>query len=218
MIDTPSEISRTVRQFWSRRVHQRMSTLGLDDHVPVSDVSESLAVFCEQHLHMSEHALSLLMARSFCAAGDTDAASRVLHSDRLYCTHSGMWIDALSAEYPFPELFPLFSSRILRPLHLKTVGGGSAWVLDFEKIDLTPEDHHEMILLQTLRVLIEKVSNVWKRTEGTGALALKGTSRFKGILDSGTLEHLSVYFCDVLTHCAQKNRWSGSPSVLQLDL
>jgi hypothetical protein len=218
MIDVQLEASRNVRQYWSGHVRERIHALDLDDRASASAISESLAVVCEQQTYMPEHTLSLLIARSFCAMGDAEAASRILCDDQCYCEHAGTWVNALSAEYPFPELYPLFSSRVLHPLHLKTVGDSATWVLDLQKLQITPADRHELILSQTLRVLVEKVSNVWKKTDGEGALAVKGLSRLEAFLGPRSTLNLSAYLRDVLDSCAGKNGWATHPVILLLDL
>ena len=170
---------------------------------------------------MPAHTLSLLMARSFCATGDPDAADRILRHDRAHRTHTESWMAALSAEYPFPELYPLFSSRAFRPLRLNTVGGENIWVLDLEKVALSDADRHEMILLQTLRVLTEKVSNVWEKPAGRGTLVVKGLPRLTAFIRPGagrTAPKMIGYLQDVLRRRADHNGWSCVPSVLLLDL
>jgi hypothetical protein len=210
------------RRLWSGYVRRLFRTLDLDEHSAAPEISESLAVFCEQHPHMPAHSLSLVMARTFCAAGDHAAADRILRHDRAHRTHAESWLTALSAEYPFPELYPLFSSQALRPLRLKTAGGGeSTWVLDLERVVLSEADRHEMILLQTLRVLTEKVSNVWKKTDGNGTLVVKGLPRLTAFVQPRTgraLPQMIHYLQDVLQRSADRHGWSSVPSVLLLDL
>ncbi|MFA7257433.1 MAG: hypothetical protein WC047_07670, partial [Kiritimatiellales bacterium] len=146
------------RTLWSGYVRRLFQTLEIHDRPAAQDISESLAVFCQHHANMSGHILSLLMARSFCITGDTEAAGRILRHDRAHRLHTCSWLDVLSADYPFPELYPLFSSRALYPQNFASAG--MLWVLDFNKISLTEADRHELILFQTIRVLTEKVSNV----------------------------------------------------------
>ncbi|MDH3345548.1 MAG: hypothetical protein OEL75_00015 [Kiritimatiellaceae bacterium] len=218
MIDLQIEASRTTRQFWSGHVRQLIQILDLDDRIAAPEISESLATFCEQHSHMPNHALFLLMARSFCAIGDAEAAIQILQHDHLYRAHAQEWVGVLSAKYPFPELYPLFSSRVLYPLHLHTVGESCTWELDLEKIHLSAADRHELILMQTLRILVEKVSNVWKKTDGEGTLAVKGLPRLDAFLYSHSEQNLLDYLRDVLCCCARKNGWASTPAVLLLDL
>lgn len=221
MIDQHVSRSRSARRLWAGYVQRLFQTLDLHERAGASDISESLAVFCEQHPHMPAHTLSLLMARSFCATGDYEAAGRVLCQDRAHSAHAGSWLAALSAEYPFPELYPLFSSRALRPLRLKTVRAEAVWVLDLDKIHLTDSDRLEMILLQTLRVLAEKVSNVWKKPDGRGALVVKGLPRVTTFMNPNGKRvgpEIVRYLQAVLQRSAARNNWSSVPSVLLLDL
>lgn len=218
MIDPHADRTRSARRLWSGYVQRLFRTLDLHGRVGAEEISESLAVFCEQHPHMPAHTLSLLMARSFCATGDRDAAGKILWNDRTHRPHAGSWLDVLSAEYPFPELYPLFSSRALRPLQLKTVGEQALWVLDLEKVHLTAADRHEMILLQTLRTLTEKISNVWKKSNGQGTMAVKGLSRLRPVFNPRSTGRLPGYLSAVLTRRAAQCGWAAVPSVLLLDL
>ena len=217
MIDLRTEASRQARRLWADHIRRQMQELDLDDRLATVEISESLAVFCVQHPQLTNHTLSLLLARSFCATGDADAACRILKHDHRCRAYTETWLDALSAEYPFPELYPLFSSRILHPLHLATVRTPRSWELDLEKLALTPADRHEIILLQTLRMLVEKVSNVWKKSAGEGALAVKGLARISSFLQSRSDQNLPNYLRDVLCCCARNNGWPTAPSILLLD-
>ena len=228
MIDRHATRAHSARRLWVGTVQRLFEALDLHERKTAPDVSESLAVFCEQHPHMPGHTLSLLMARSFCVVGDRDAAGRVLLHDRAHRTHADSWLEVLSGEYPFPELYPLFSTRVLRPLRLQTVGKEAVWVLDLEKMHLSEADRHEMILLQTLRMLTEKVSNVWKpvppkaaKQGGQGTLVVKGLPRVTDFLRQRTgcaAPQMIGYLQDVLHRCARRNGWSSTPSVLLLDL
>ena len=217
MIDLPTARSDTARRLWAEHLRCRMDALRLNDAGGISDVFEGLAAFCEQHPYMAGHTLSLLMARSFCAAGNRDAAVRVLQNDQVHCRYAEPWLDALSAEYPFPDLYPLFSTRVLRPFRLATAGSRAVWVLDLRKIALTDADRHEMILQQTLRVLVENVSNVWKKAEGQGTLVVKGLVRLCSLVRP-ELPQMTGYLQDILCRCADRNGWSAVPSVLLFDL
>jgi hypothetical protein len=217
MIDTHQSRRLEERQLWSGTVQKLFQTLEIQDRAAAPDITESLAVFCEQHARMPGHTLSLLMARSFCVTGDAEAAGRILRHDRAHRSHAESWLEVLSSEYPFPELYPLFSSRALRPQSLTSAG--TVWVLDFDKVRLTEADRHELILFQTVRVLTEKVSNVWKKSGGQGTLGIKGLARLtKFARGRQPARQLTDHIRDVLTLRAQKNSWSTTPAVLLVDL
>jgi hypothetical protein len=221
MIDSYAARERSARRLWSGHVQRVLQQLNLHERDTAGEISESLAVFCQQHPQISGCALSLLMARSFCATGDRAAAGLVLSRDREHGAHTEAWLEVLSAEHPFPELYPLFSSRALRPLRLKTVGEQTVWVLDLEKIHLSDADRHEMILMQTLRALAETVSNVWKKTNGQGTLVVKSLFRFADVRPSSrttSAAQLFSYIQAVVQRRAACNGWSFVPSVLLLDL
>lgn len=205
------------RRLWSGYVQQLFQTLDLGDRATAQEVGESVAVFCQQHANVSAHALSLLMARSFCVTGDAEAAGRILYHDRESRPHAGSWLEVLSAGHPFPELYPLFSARALRPQSLSSAG--TLWVLDYDKVQLSEADRHELILLQTVRVLTEKISSVWKKSGGQGTLGVKGLPRLmRFVRGRRGAPQLPRHIEAVLALCARKNGWRHTPAVLFLDL
>jgi len=219
MIDTHQRRTTISRHIWSGTIQRLFQTLELQDHTAASEISESLAVFCQAQPRIPERSLSLLMARSFCVIGDSEAAERVLRHDPAHQPHADSWMNVLTAQYPFPELYPLFSARVLRPQDLSSVG--QAWVLDFDAIALSEADRHELILFQTVRILTEKVSNVWKKSNGQGTLGVKGLRRLTRFLHPRGAQmnaQLVDHIFDVLTRCAHENGWDQTPAVLQIDL
>jgi hypothetical protein len=217
MIDTHQNRRLAERRIWSGYVQEIFQTLEIRSPVSAGDISESLAVFCQHQPHVSRQSLSLLMARSFCATGDAEVAGRILRHDRVHRPHAESWLEVLSSGYPFPELYPLFSSRALRPQSLTSAG--ALWLLDLGKIRLTEADRHELILFQTLRVLTEQVSNVWKKSAGQGTLGIKGLSRLtQFVRGRQASRQLLRHIEDVLALRAQKNGWANVPSVLLFDL
>ncbi len=219
MIDTHQRRVHTSRHIWSGTIQRLFQTLELQDHSAAPDISESLAVFCQAHPRMPERSLSLLMARSFCVIGDSEAAERVLCHDPAHHLHADSWVNVLTTQYPFPELYPLFSARVLRPQDLSSVG--QTWVLDFDAISLSAPDRHELILFQTVRLLTEKVSNVWKKSNGQGTLGIKGLRRLtRALRPRGAQMNTQLFdhICDVLLRCANENGWDQAPAVLQIDL
>lgn len=221
MIDQQIARSCASRHLWAGHVQRLFKTLDLDGRRGSAEISQGLAAYCEQHTHISRQVLSLLAARSFCATGDCDAAARILKHDRQHRPYADSWIDVLSAGYPFPELCSLFSSRVLRPFRLASVGQQATWVLDLGKIYLPDAARHEMIFLQTLRLLTEKVSNVWKKPNGQGTLVVKGLQRMTesvGTMSQCSSSEIAGYIQNILHRCADRNGWESVPSVLLLDL
>ena len=203
----------TERQLWSGYVQKLFQTLEIHERPAASEISQSLAVFCQHQPQIPRHSLSLLMARSFCVTGDTEAAGRILRHDQAHRPHADSWLNVLSADYPFPELYPLFSSRALRPQTFTS--NGAVWILDFNRVGLTEADRHELILFQTVRVLTEKVSNVWKKTDGRGTLGIKGLSRLAQFVSKQRESRLLPgHIRDVLELSAKKNGWGHVPAVL----
>jgi hypothetical protein len=216
MIDIRQQ-QQTARRLWSGCVEQVFQTLEISDRRGAHDIAETLGEFCRERGALSAQTLSLLMARSFCITGDPEAAERILRHDRFHSRHADTWLNVLSAEYPFPELIPLFSARILRPLQMASAGG-EIWVLDTDRIALTEADRHEIILYQTLRTLLRTVSNVWKKTDGRGTLGVKGLPRLARMIRVRNPEPLAEHIRAVLKLTAAKNRWQRVPEVLLLDL
>ena len=170
---------------------------------------------------VSDDALSLLMARSFYVSGDVEAAEWILQHDPCCGRHLASWLDVLSTEYPFPELYPLFSAHVLRPVLLNSAGVHETWMLDLDRLALSDADRHELLLFQTLRTLTEKVSSVWNKSEGQWTLGIKGLRRMvaaPGARKRTVAGALFNHMGDVLKRCARIRGWSQVPSVLKIDL
>jgi hypothetical protein len=217
MIDLHQSRQCAERQLWAGYVRDLFQALELQDRAASGEISESIAVFCQHQPQIPDSSLSLLMARSFCVTGDPDAAGRILRHDGAHRSHAESWLEVLSADYPFPELYPLFSSRALRPQHFAS--RGPVWILDFNRIHLTEADRHELILFQTVRVLTEQVSKVWKTSNGHGTLGVKGLSRLAQFVSGRrTAPQLMDHLRDVLALCGRTNGWSQLPVAFLLDL
>lgn len=217
MIDVHQHRAYTSRRLWSGTIQTLFQALDLESRASTPAISEGLALFCQENPRVSGTSLSLLMARSFCVAGDSEAAGRVLHHDPAHRRHAEAWLSVLAVHYPFPELYPLFSARALRPVDLHSAG--RIWVLDFDAVHLSDADRHELILFQTVRVLAEKVSNVWKKTKGRGTLGVKGLGEVARFMRSRrTPDQLFDHIHDVLARCAKEQGWDHVPSLLQIDL
>jgi hypothetical protein len=215
MNDVYQSLQLTERSLWSGCVQRMFETLDLHEHPAAQDISESLAVFCQQHERIQGHSLALLMARSFYVSGDPAAAGRILQQDRTHRLHADSWLKILPAEYPFPELYPLFAARILRPQSLASAG--TLWILDFERVQLTEADRHELVLFQTVRVLTEKTACVWGKTDGRGTLGINGLHRLtRMVRGRQASSQLLGHIRDVLALRARKNGWADVPSVLLL--
>jgi len=216
MNDLHQSLQLTERSLWSGCVQRMFKTLDLHQHPAAQEISESLAVFCQQHERIRDHSLALLMARSFYVSGDPEAAGRILQQERTHRLHADSWLKILPAEYPFPELYPLFAARILRPQSLASAG--TLWVLDFDRVQLTEADRHELVLFQTVRVLTEKISCVWGKTDGRGTLGINGLHRLTRMArgSSQASSQLLQHIRDVLALRARKNGWAGVPSLLLL--
>jgi len=213
MIDVLQQKILNERRQWSGCVQRFLQRAEIESHETAAAVTESLAVFCQGRAQIQGHELSLLTARAFCAAGDEYSAGRILHRDRAYRPHTTSWLEILSARYPFPELFPLFSARALRPIRLTTAG--VFWMLDFSKLNFAGAEQHELILFQTLRRLIEKISGVWNESAGAGRLGIKHLSTLTAVAGE---QQLIEYIGTVLEHCARRNGWKNSPQLLLIDL
>ena len=213
MIDVVQKQILDERQIWSGCVRRLLTTVEIEPHETSDAIAESLAVFCQGRTQIQQRELSLLTARAFCAAGDSTSAEKILYHERTYRPHTGSWLQILSARYPFPELHPLFSSRALRPLQLASAG--TLWIFDFAQIHFHGAERHELILFQTVRRLIEKISCVWNESDGGGTLGIKNFSRLSGAAGE---EQLLEYIRDVLNFCARKNKWNAVPELLLIDL
>lgn len=219
MINLHHQQQQAHRHLWSDTVQRFFETLRISDRPAAGEISESLAVFCQGQDAVPAQGLSLLAARSFCATGDRETAEQILRQDRRHRAQAGLWLTLLSADTPFPELYPLFSAGALRPRQLASAG--AVWVLDFDRVRLSEAERHELILFQTVRRLAERAYSVWKRSDGPGTLCVKGAGRLVRFLrprGRRAADELLGHLRDVLAVQARRHGREAAPSILFLDV
>lgn len=207
------------RRFWQETVNRFFRGLELDARPAAGEIAESLAVFCQQHAAVHERGLALLAARSFCAAGDREAADRALRACGAHRNHSASWMQALSAADSFPELYPLFASGILRPARLASAG--PVWVLDLGRIRLNPSDRHELLVLHAVRTLAAQAFRMLAHPDAPSVLGVRGTGRLARFLNprraSAAAATIHAHLHGALVLQA-RTHGRAMPSVLMLDL
>jgi hypothetical protein len=217
MIDLIQHRAQTSRKMWTDTVRSRLEQVS--DGPYIADLSESLSFCCQNYPFVSDKSLSLLMARALCTTGQFDAAQQVLKKDPAHRRHLDSWLSVVDRDRSFPELYPLFSSRLLRPLTLYSASDVPVWVLDLSRLTLSSADAHELILMQMLRKLTEATVPVWRHSAGEGYLGVKGLSRLSLLFSQSKVPGLLMeHICGVMDRCASLEGWSQSPSVLQIDL
>jgi len=218
MIDKHQRTQLAARRIWSGYLDRLFERLDLAGCSEAPEVSESVAVFCQQHARLNTSGISLLAARSFCATGELRAAEKILNHDRTHRRYAARWLETLSSDYPFPELYPLFASRALRPAELVSMGEGNLWILDLSRIERNEAQAHEMLLFKTLRVLTEKMACLWKKTEGHGALGVKNLRLWTAFAPPALTGQLFTHLQDVLAYEAKSRGWTNTPAVSMIDL
>lgn len=213
MIDLVQKGEMEAQRVWTETVRRMFASARVADRPMAGDVAEGVALFCLQRKGVPACGLSLVAARSFCAAGDPEAAEQILCADRMHRRHAASWLDAISAGEHFASLFPLFAARVLRPQHLASAG--AMWVLDFTRVQMTEADANDLALYATVRQLTEWTVPIWERTGGRGTLGLRGLiAMTRGMGATDLPFRLRDHAAAVLARCARKNGWAETPAVL----
>ncbi len=211
---------------WLGHLQDVFQRLGISPGTLADNVSASIAVYCRQ-FHpqgVQDSELVLLIARAFCAVNDRGAAERVLSSLKPHCRHRARWLEILSELHHFPSLLPYFSRGVIRPADWVGAQLDRMWTLDFDRLALDEAEKHEMVLYRSIRVLLGQMFVFWEATLGEGVLGLKGLSALNvetQLNQRQTLtetDDLLDYISDLFVHQKEVRKWTGIPSILNLDL
>jgi hypothetical protein len=190
----------------------------------LSELAAAVTAYCAEQgceNDVPSDFLSLLLSRALRGIGEEQAAQQVeekCFSDRETAEAFGeAWPGALSS-----DTWSLFASRLMRPSRWFSGDGKVMWVLDFTKLAQTEDALTELAMLPALRVLLERMSEVWNATGGKGTLGLRGlpsrlSPRLRGS-SKNSLTSLPSYCEAVLCRIREQRGWTQTPRILKLDL
>lgn len=115
---------------------------------------------------------------------------------------------------------------LVRPAQWEVTGEDSMWVLDLKQITMLAEASLELVLFQSLNLIVETLADVWNDTSGRGVLGLRHVSsaaaRLLGSAGDRRLEEMAREIrgvCeDRLRRIADERGWVETPAIMDLDL
>lgn len=211
---------------WTLHLQDVFQSLDISRGTMADNVAASVAMYCRQfHAAGVQRAdLVLLIARAFCAVNDRAAAERVLGSLPSHSRHVSRWLEILSELHHFPDLLPYFSMGVIRPADWVGAQVDRMWVLDFDRLVLSDEEKHEMMLYRSIRAILEYMFVFWDATAGEGVLGVKGLASLN--VDSGTRVKQTLtasgdlleYISDLFLRQKESRSWQAVPSLMNVDL
>jgi len=121
----------------------------------------------------------------------------------------------------------VFGSGMVRPSEWEVTGGSEVWTLDLKQMTVADATSLELVVFNTLNIVLDAITDVWDASGGKGVLGLRhvcdtaaallGVSRnSKSVAD---LSNEIVRVCGLKLEQAGRLRgWETFPQVMNLDL
>lgn len=121
----------------------------------------------------------------------------------------------------------VFGSGMVRPSEWEVTGGSEVWTLDLKQMTVADATSLELVVFNTLNIVLDSVTDVWDASNGNGVLGLRhvcdtaagllGVSRnSKAVAD---LSNEIVRVCGLKLEKVGRSRgWETCPQVMNLDL
>ncbi|HEY5653059.1 MAG TPA: hypothetical protein VIR63_01675 [Pontiella sp.] len=226
MIPISVSADQQVEESWRNHLREIFHSLDIPPGHLADSIAASVAMYCREFCsHGVQHSdLMLLVARAFCSVSEQAAAERILKSMQPHGRHVERWLEILSELHHFPALLPYFSLGIIRPADWVGAQLDRMWILDFERLQLSESERHEMVLYRSVRTIVEHMFMFWDSTAGEGVLGLKGLATLKVSENkrSGytltTAEDLLKYVSGLFRQRQDLHGWSAVPTLLNLEL
>jgi len=152
---------------------------------------------------------ALMAARACWQLGQQDEARRVLH---VSCSGNDIERDALlgllACNGPSLSLCHCITTGLVRAAGTSVPPGAAVWILDIDRLQPGRGEPVEMHLLQQIRFVIDRISEVWDADGGAGALGL--ASGRGGLVLRG---EAAPYSRDVLDRIRAARGWQTRPDV-----
>ena len=211
------------RRAWESHLQEIFQSLEIPQGLLADNIVESVAAYCRTfHPRGLQSAdLKLLIARAFCAVGDSETAKQVLSSMYPHSNYVVRWIEILSELDHFPELLPYFSMGIIRPADWAGAQVDRMWILDFNRLVFSDAEQHEMLLYRSIQTLIKSMYVFWDATFGEGVLGLNGLDslEIETVLKKESLtnsEELLNYIQRLFLQQRDVRNWKEIPKLLKM--
>ncbi len=120
----------------------------------------------------------------------------------------------------------IFGSGLVAPAEWQVTGGNAMWVLDLKRMIVGRDVSLELLLFNSLNVILDAISDVWDETKGRGSLGLKHVCCVASALlakpednkDSRMLAaEINARCKNKLKQIAMERNWADFPSIINLD-
>jgi len=172
--------------------------------------------------------LLLLIGRALWSVGEEKAARRLLEIQGRALNLPATFVEAVWApDVSMIHWHILLSTRAVRTSSLSGALNGTLWVLDLERMILPAPTSLELLALNVVRTVIDRVASLWDHCQGRGLLGLRHVNTVAaGML--GCPRHsaksmalaadIREQVCRRLLALKTARGWDETPQVIMLDL
>jgi len=172
--------------------------------------------------------LLLLIGRALWSVGEELAARRLLEIQGRTLNLPATFVEAvLAPDISMLHWHILLSTRAMRTSSLLGSLNGTLWVLDLERMVLPASSSLELMALNVVRTVIDRVAVLWDHCQGHGLLGLRHVNTVAaGMLGCSRHSAKSLALADEI-HAQVRRRlqtlktdrgWDATPQVIMLDL
>ena len=119
----------------------------------------------------------------------------------------------------------LFGSGLVRPSEWEVSGDRAMWVLDLKQIAVREDAALELILFNSLNMILDAIADVWDASRGDGVLGLRHVCQSATLLlGAPTAPQVARLSEEIKTACVRRlerlesaRGWSRHPDVMDLD-
>ncbi len=190
----------------------------------LTELAQVVAEFCTEQGYEQQipsDFLALALTRALRGIGEGQAAQR-LEEARASSRQDVALLDATWPGAIDAETWNIFASRLMRPSRWFTGDGQIMWVLDFSRLSQDVDLSIELALLPSLRILLERMADVWDSSGGAGTLGLREAPAFfswSGKRKSARRGGIDLAaYCEAVLGKIQEHRgWKAAPRVVRMD-
>ncbi|MFA5044272.1 MAG: hypothetical protein WC381_09525 [Kiritimatiellia bacterium] len=177
---------------------------------------------------LPEEYLLMLIGRALWSVGEEQTARRLLESQGRALNLPATFVEAVWApDISMMHWHILLATRAVRTSALMGALSGTLWVLDLERMVLPESTSLELLALNVVRAVIDRVAVLWDHCQGRGLLGLRHADTVAaGML--GCPRHSAkskALAADIRELCARRLQalkssrgWDEAPQVIMLDL
>jgi len=172
--------------------------------------------------------LLLLIGRALWSVGEEQTARRLLARQGHALNLPATFVEAVWApDISMMHWHILLATRAVRTSALMRTMDGTLWVLDLERMVLPTAINLELLALNVVRIVIDRVAVLWDHCRGHGLLGLRHANKVAaGMLGCPRHSAKSTALAtDIRDLCARRLQtlktdrgWEATPQVIMLDM